>query len=235
MKNREESLNLRFMEFYDLVVNGLGLAIDLFLKLDQHLVYWSMNLGPWLYLLLFAIVFCETGLVVTPFLPGDSLLFATGALISLDGSGLNLYWMLGLLILAAILGDFVNYSVGHYLGSRILRHPDRYWIKADHLRRSQDFYERHGGKTIILARFIPIVRTYAPFVAGASQMTYRHFASFNIVGAVVWVGSLLFLGYFFGQTPFVKSQFHWVVVAIIVISFLPVVFEYIRARLMRNH
>jgi len=204
--------------------------VDLFLHLDRHLAELAQALGPWLYFLLFAIVFCETGLVVTPFLPGDSLLFAVGALASIPESGLSI-WLLGaLLIVAAILGDAVNYAVGAYIGPRVFSSEESRWLNKRHLQRTHEFYEKYGGKTIILARFVPIVRTFAPFVAGVGSMTYARFAVYNVTGAVVWVVSFLLAGYFFGQLPIVKQYFHLVIVGIIVVSVIPVVVEFIRAR-----
>ena len=205
-------------------------AIDVFLHLDRHLGDWSQALGPWLYFLLFAIVFCETGLVVTPFLPGDSLLFAVGALASIPGSGVSVGVAAALLIAAAVLGDAVNYAVGAYMGPRVFAREDSRWLRKEHLQRTHEFYEKYGAKTIILARFVPIVRTFAPFVAGVGSMTYAKFATYNIIGAVGWVLSLLLAGYFFGQIPTIQRNFHVVIVAIIVISLLPIVFEFVRAR-----
>ena len=205
-------------------------AIDVFLHLDRHLAEWAVALGPWLYFLLFAIVFCETGLVVTPFLPGDSLLFAVGALASIPDSGVNVWVAGALLIAAAVLGDAVNYAVGAYMGPKVFSREDSRWLRKEHLQRTHDFYEKYGAKTIILARFVPIVRTFAPFVAGVGSMTYAKFATYNVVGAIAWVLSLLMAGYFFGQIPTIQRNFHIVIVAIIVISVLPIVFEFVRAR-----
>jgi membrane-associated protein len=205
-------------------------AIDLFLHLDRHLAELTQALGPWIYFLLFAIVFCETGLVVTPFLPGDSLLFAIGALASIPDSGLSLSLIAALLIAAAILGDAVNYAVGAYVGPRVFASEESRWLNKKHLLRTHEFYEKYGGKTIILARFVPIVRTFAPFVAGVGSMTYARFALYNVTGAIAWVLSFLLAGYFFGQLPVVKEYFHLVIVAIIVISVMPMVVEFVRAR-----
>jgi membrane-associated protein len=210
-------------------VEAIQTAIDVFLHLDQHLGVWSQQLGPWLYVLLFAIVFCETGLVVTPFLPGDSLLFAAGALCSVPDSGLSVWLMVVLLIAAAVLGDAVNYAVGAYMGPKVFSREDSRWLNKKHLQRTHEFYEKYGGKTIILARFVPIVRTFAPFVAGVGSMTYAKFLSFNVVGAIAWVLSLLLAGYYFGQLPTIQRNFHLVIVAIIVISVLPIAFEWVRA------
>jgi len=209
-------------------------VVDLFLHLDQHLNTWAGTLGPWLYLVLFLVVFCETGLVVTPFLPGDSLLFATGALASIEGSPLQLPFLLVLLVAAAVLGDAANYSFGAYVGPAVFSSERSWLFNKQHLERTAHFYERHGGKTIFLARFVPIVRTFAPFVAGIGRMRYRDFAVFNITGAVTWVCSFLLGGYWFGQIPTVKRNFHVVILAIVVISVLPIVTEYLRARRERG-
>jgi membrane-associated protein len=210
-------------------VEAIQTAIDVFLHLDQHLGVWSQQLGPWLYVLLFTIVFCETGLVVTPFLPGDSLLFAAGALCSVPDSGLNVWLMAILLIVAAVLGDAVNYAVGAYMGPKVFSREDSRWLNKRHLQRTHEFYEKYGGKTIILARFVPIVRTFAPFIAGVGSMTYAKFFSYNVIGALAWVLSLLLAGYYFGQIPAIQRNFHVVIVVIIVISVLPIVFEWVRA------
>jgi len=204
-------------------------AIDVFLHLDAHLNEWAAALGPGLYLLLFAIVFCETGLVVTPFLPGDSLLFAVGALAAMPGSPIGLGGVTLLLIAAAVLGDAVNYAIGKGVGPKVFQSDSRLF-KREHLVRTHEFYERHGGKTIILARFVPIVRTFAPFVAGIGEMTYPRFALYNVTGAVLWVFLFVGGGYAFGNLPTVKRNFHFVILAIIVISVAPMVIEYLRAR-----
>lgn len=183
-----------------------------------------------MYVVLFLIIFCETGLVVMPFLPGDSLLFAVGALCALEESGLSLGLMIVLLLIAAILGDAVNYSIGKYLGPAVFRSDTSRLLNKKHLLHTQRFYEKHGGKTIILARFIPIVRTFAPFVAGIGNMNYSRFALFNITGACFWVIGFLGLGYVFGNMPIIKQQFHYVILAIIIISVIPAVIEVIRAR-----
>jgi len=205
-------------------------VLDVFLHLDAHLAEWAGVLGPWLYALLFLIVFCETGLVVTPFLPGDSLLFAAGALCAVKGSPLEIHLLAGLLIVAAITGDALNYSIGSYLGPAVFTSEHSRLLNRRHLVRTQNFYARHGGKTIFLARFVPIVRTFAPFVAGIGKMSYRYFATWNATGAVVWVLSFLVAGYAFGQIPTVKRNFHVVIVAIIVISVMPIAFEWVRTR-----
>jgi len=207
---------------------------DVITHLDQHLAAWAASMGGWLYLALFLIIFCETGLVVTPFLPGDSLLFAIGALTAVDGSPVNIAIMIPLLIVAAILGDAVNYSIGRRLGPRVFVREDSMLLNKKHLYRTQAFYEKYGGKTIIIARFVPIVRTFAPFVAGVGQMQYRRFFMFNVVGAIAWVVLFIPAGYVFGNLPFVQKQFHYVILAIIVLSVLPAVFEIWRERKLRG-
>jgi len=204
--------------------------LDIFLHLDQHLNQWATTLGPWLYVVLFAVVFCETGLVVTPFLPGDSLLFAVGALAALEGSPIGLPEIGALLIVAAVLGDAVNYSVGAYVGPAVFTSERSRLLNKQHLVRAQLFYEKYGGKTIFLARFVPIIRTFAPFVAGIGRMRYRHFASYNVAGAVAWVASCLLAGRLFGQIPVVKQNFELVILGIIVVSLIPVATEAMRAR-----
>ncbi len=204
--------------------------IDVVLHLDRHLNEWAGWMGPWLYVLLFAIVFCETGLVVTPFLPGDSLLFAVGALCSVADATVSLPLVMFLLIVAAVAGDAVNYSLGRYLGPAVFASENSRFLNPQHLQRTHEFYERHGGKTIFLARFVPIVRTFAPFVAGIGQMDYRHFAVWNVTGAITWVVSLTLAGYAFGQIPIVKENFELVVFGIVALSMMPMLIEYIRAR-----
>lgn len=193
--------------------------VDYVLHLDTHLATLVNWAGVWTYVVLALIIFCETGLVVTPFLPGDSLLFATGALAAATGS-LNIMILFVVLTLCAILGDAVNYWLGSKLGSQAAagRLP---LVKKEHIQRTHEFYERHGGKTIILARFVPIIRTFAPFVAGAGTMTYQRFAAYNIGGGIAWVGLMLFAGYFFGNIPIVKDNFSLVVLAIIILSVIP--------------
>jgi len=201
--------------------------LDIVLHLNQHLDAWVQDYGLWIYAILFLIVFCETGLVVTPFLPGDSLLFAVGALAA--GGRLDVWLVSVLLIAAAILGDTVNYWVGKFAGEKLQRRFPRL-IKPEHLARTHEFFERYGGKTIIIARFVPIVRTLAPFVAGAGKMTYPRFMMFNVTGALLWIGLLVPAGYFFGTLPWVKKNFSAVILAIIFISMLPGVFEIWRER-----
>lgn len=203
--------------------------LSFFLHLDQHLAAMASQYGHWLYGILFLIVFCETGLVVTPFLPGDSLLFAAGALAAMTDSGLNIHAVFMLLTVAAILGDTVNYAAGHYFGEKVFS-TDARVLKREYLDRTHQFFERHGGKTIVIARFVPIIRTFAPFVAGAGSMTYRDFLLYNVTGGIAWTASFLYGGYFFGNLPFVKQNFTLVILAIIILSILPGVIEYWRHR-----
>ena len=204
--------------------------IDIVLHLDRHLNAWAGDLGGWLYALLFLVVFAETGLVVTPFLPGDSLLFAVGALSATDGSPISV-WLVGILLTgAAIIGDAVNYAIGRRLGPKVFASETSRLLNRQHLLRAKAFYEHHGGKTIIIARFVPIIRTFAPFVAGIGQMSYPKFAFYNVIGAVSWVWSFLLLGFWFGNQEIVKKNFTAVILAIIVISLIPAVIEFVRAR-----
>ncbi len=190
---------------------------------------WSLAMGPWVYVLIFAIIFSETGLVILPFLPGDSLLFTLGALAAVENTNLQLGVLIALLPLAALSGDFVNYNIGKLTGRKFLDRESG-WINKRHLVRTQNFYDRHGGKTIIFARFVPIVRTYAPFVAGVGQMKFTKFLSFSVVGAYAWIVSFLVMGYFFGNIPAIKTNFHYVIIAIILISVLPAVIEFLKSR-----
>jgi membrane-associated protein len=208
-------------------MDWIKLFIDFFLHLDEHLNVVIQNYGTWTYLLLFAVIFMETGLVVTPFLPGDSLLFAAGTFAALGSLNVGLLFLL--LAAAAILGDTVNYWIGHYIGPRAFSGEIRF-LKKEYLDRTHEFYERHGGKTIILARFIPIIRTFAPFVAGVGAMTYPRFIAYNVIGGVAWVAIFTFGGYFFGNLPVVKENFTLVIIAIILISVLPGVIEFFRER-----
>lgn len=205
-------------------------ALDVLLHLNQHLHGWIGMFGPWIYLILFLIIFAETGLIVFPFLPGDSLLFALGALTAGENASLNLPILCVVLITAAILGDAVNYSIGRYLGLRLFANPKSRIFRREHLARTQKFYDRHGGKTIILARFIPIVRTFAPFVAGVAEMRYPQFLLYNVSGALFWVLSITVAGHIFGNLPIIQRNFHVVILAIIVISVLPIVIEAWKAR-----
>lgn len=204
--------------------------IDIVLHLDKYLNQWAGDLGPWLYLILFAVIFCETGLVVTPFLPGDSLLFTVGALAATDGSPISLYLAAVLLCVAAVAGDAVNYAMGFRVGPKVFSSETSCLFKKEHLVRTQRFYEKYGGKTIILARFVPIVRTFAPFVAGIGKMRYGRFAVFNVTGGFGWVIVFLLGGYFFGNLPVVKDNFAVVEVAIVAISVLPIAYELWKAR-----
>ena len=200
--------------------------IDVILHIDKYLNTIAADYGLWTYFILFLIIFCETGFVVTPFLPGDSLLFAAGALSA--GSVLNPHLMAGLLIAAAFIGDNVNYWIGRRVGPAIFERDHIRFFKKEHLLKAHAFYEKHGGKTIILARFVPIIRTFAPFVAGIARMTYPKFQAYNIVGAVVWVALFIYSGYFFGNLPFIKRNFSVVILVIIIISVLPGLIEYLR-------
>jgi membrane-associated protein len=202
--------------------------IELFLHLDKHLNVIIQNYGVWTYLLLFLVIFCETGLVVTPLLPGDSLLFAAGTFAALGSLKVELLYVL--LAVAAIAGDTVNYWIGHYVGPKVFYKEDVRFLNKKYLDRTHEFYEKHGGKTIILARFIPIIRTFAPFVAGIGRMTYGHFISYNVIGGLVWIAIFLFGGYFFGNIPVVKNNFTLVVLAIIFISVMPIVIEFLNHR-----
>ncbi len=202
--------------------------VDILIHLDKYLNLIIQDYGIWTYTILFTIIFCETGLVVTPFLPGDSLLFAAGTFSALGS--LNAVLLFIILTSAAILGDTVNYSIGRFVSPRILETGNIRFIKKEHLDRTHEFFERYGGKTIIIARFVPIVRTFAPFVAGIASMTYWRFALYNITGAVIWVASFLLAGYFFGNIPAVKNNFSIVIFAIIFVSILPGIFSYLGER-----
>lgn len=201
--------------------------LDFILHIDRHLIDIVQEYETWTYLILFFIIFAETGFVVTPFLPGDSLLFAAGAIIAKPESGLNIFLMCLLLIIAAVLGDLVNYHIGNYIGPKAFSGKYK-WLKKEYLEKTQAFYEKYGGKTIIYARFIPIVRTFAPFVAGIGTMSYARFASYNVIGGILWVVSFLFIGYFFGGLPVIKDNFTYVIFGIIILSVLPPVIELIR-------
>lgn len=199
--------------------------LDVFLHLDEYLAGIITDYGAWTYGILFVVIFVETGLVVMPFLPGDSLLFAAGTFAALGS--LNVWGLIGLLIVAAVTGDAVNYSIGHYLGERAYNIK---WIKKEYLEKTHAFFEKHGGKAIFLARFVPIVRTFAPFVAGIGKMSYGYFATYNIVGGATWVALFTLMGFFFGNIPFVKANFEFVILAIILISVVPMFVEWWKAR-----
>jgi membrane-associated protein len=202
--------------------------IDLFLHLDDHLKTVIQNYGAWTYGILFLIIFCETGLVVTPFLPGDSLLFAAGTFAALGQ--LNLVFVFVLLLIAAVLGDAVNYWIGFVAGPKVFRKQDSFFFKQAYLDKTQAFYDKYGGKTIILARFVPIVRTFAPFVAGVGRMPYRTFFLYNIIGGLLWVGACTLAGYLFGNIPVVQKNFEIAILGIILISVLPMAFEFVKHR-----
>jgi membrane-associated protein len=205
----------------------LTAILDIFLHLDKHLNEIIRDYGVWTYLLLFTIIFLETGVVITPFLPGDSLLFAAGALAALPDSPLSASLLFVLLAVAAIIGDTVNYWIGHTIGPRAFDGNIRF-LKKEYLDRTHRFYEKHGGKTIVLARFIPIIRTFAPFVAGIGQMSYRHFITYNILGGILWTALFIFGGYYFGNLPVVQHNFTLVILAIILISVVPAIFEFVQ-------
>jgi len=198
------------------------------LALDQTLADIATQYGPWLYALLFAIIFAETGLVVFPFLPGDSILFIAGTVIA--AASLNVHLLVLLLVVAAVLGDSLNYAIGHYIGPRIFHRPDSRWFRQEHLRRTQAFYDKYGGVTIIIGRFVPIIRTFAPFLAGVAGMSYARFLCYNVVGAFLWIASLVYAGYLFGNIPWVKQNLSWIVVGIIVVSLLPAISTYLKER-----
>jgi membrane-associated protein len=203
------------------------LLIDFILHIDQHLNEIIQSFGVWTYAILFLVIFAETGLVITPFLPGDSLLFAAGTFAALGSLNIFILWLV--LFAAAVLGDTVNYWVGNKIGPRVFEQDIRF-LKREYLEQTQQFYEKHGGKTIILARFVPIVRTFAPFVAGVGTMSYGRFLSFNVIGAFLWTALFVFLGYFFGNIPIIKDNFELAIIGIILISVIPMVYEYLKHR-----
>jgi membrane-associated protein len=199
--------------------------------LDQTVAQVAAQYGHWVYLILFLVIFAETGLVVMPFLPGDSILFIAGTVVAT--ADLNVHLLVIVLIAAAILGDTVNYAIGHYIGPRAFDRPDSRWFRQEHLRRTQSFYDRYGGVTIIIGRFVPIIRTFAPFLAGVAGMTYTRFLSYNVVGAVLWIVSLVYAGYLFGNIPWVKNNLTLIVFLIVAISLIPAVTTFIQER--RSH
>ena len=202
--------------------------IDIFIHLDKYLTAIIQNYGTWTYLILFAIIFCETGLVVLPFLPGDSLIFAAGALAALGA--LDIKWLIILMCLAAVAGDTVNYWIGYWVGPRIFQKENVKLLNKKHLMEAHAFYEKYGGITIILARFMPFVRTFAPFVAGIGTMSYWRFMSYNVVGGIAWINIFGWMGYFFGNLPYIKKNFSLVIIAIVVISVMPAVVEYLKRK-----
>ncbi|HBT96269.1 MAG TPA: DedA family protein [Desulfobulbaceae bacterium] len=206
----------------------LQFVIDVFLRLDVHLADLIQTYGPWIYAILFAVIFCETGLVVTPFLPGDSLLFVAGASAAIGKMDYPI--LLGVLASAALLGDSTNYCIGRFVGEKLFANPDSKIFRRDYLDRTHAFYEKHGGKTVTLARFVPIVRTFAPFVAGVGVMPYPRFLAYSVLGTVLWVGGITTLGYLFGNNHLVKDNLSVVLIAIVVLSFLPAVIELLRGR-----
>jgi membrane-associated protein len=207
-------------------------VLDFVLHLDKHLFDLCTQYGTWVYAILFVVVFCETGLVVTPFLPGDSLLFAVGSLAAI--SALDLPTSIALLMIAAILGDTVNYWIGDYVGPKVFQKENSRLLNKEYLVRTHLFYEKHGGKTIIIARFLPIIRTFAPFVAGIGSMTYRRFLLFNVVGGALWVLLFVFAGYFFGSVPIVKNNFSLVIIALILIPGIPAAVEVVRMQIRKR-
>ncbi|MEN1834362.1 DedA family protein [Pseudomonas lijiangensis] len=206
--------------------------LDLILHLDVYLDLLVRDYGTWIYAILFLVIFCETGLVIMPFLPGDSLLFIAGAVAA--GGGMDPVLLGGLLMLAAIMGDSTNYVIGRTAGERLFRNPDSKIFRRDYLIRTQAFYARHGGKTVTLARFLPIIRTFAPFVAGVGRMNYLRFLGFSVLGSILWVGSLVTLGVYFGNVPFIKKNLTLLVLVIILISLLPMIIGLIRSRTGRS-
>lgn len=202
--------------------------LSFMLHLDDHLVTFVSQYGVWSYAILFLIIFCETGLVIFPFLPGDSLLFAAGALTAKTGDALNIHVLFVLLLIASILGNTLNYLIGKFIGPKVFRFPNSWLLNKEYLTRAHNFYEEYGSKTIILARFIPIIRSFAPFIAGIGYMSYRQFTLFNVIGALLWIGSLLYVSFFFGNLPFVRDHFSTIIVAIIIISLMPMMIEVVR-------
>ena len=207
--------------------------IDLVLNLDHHLQVLVTSYGGWIYLILFLIIFCETGLVITPFLPGDSLLFVAGAVAA--GGGMDIHTLFAVLAVASFMGDNTNYWIGRYAGPRLFRRERSLLLNPAHLERTSRFYQKHGGKTVLIARFVPIVRTFAPFVAGMGRMAYNRFVLYAFAGAILWIGSLSYAGYFFGNLPLVRENLSLVIIGIVVLSILPGIIEFVRARVRRRH
>ena len=202
------------------------------LGLDQALANYAAQYGPWLYAILFLVIFAETGLVVFPFLPGDSILFIAGTVMAT--AGLNVHILAALLFVAAVLGDSLNYAIGHYIGPRVFDKPDSRWFKQDHLRRTQAFYDKYGGVTIIIGRFVPIIRTFAPFLAGVAGMSYHRFLAYNVIGGALWIGLLTYAGYLFGNIPWVKQNLSFIVLGIVIVSLIPAVTTFISERRARK-
>jgi membrane-associated protein len=198
------------------------------LALDQTVATLAAQYGAWVYAILFVVIFAETGLVVCPFLPGDSILFIAGTVVAV--ADLNVHVLVGVLIVAAVLGDSVNYGVGHYIGPKAFQRPDSRWFRQEYLRRTQAFYDKYGGITIIIGRFVPIVRTFAPFLAGVAGMSYRRFLCYNIVGGCLWISSLVYAGFLFGNIPWVKENLSLIVVAIVVVSLIPAISTFVKER-----
>ena len=222
------------MEFFNQLVNAFTFIVDFIVHVDVHLSDLLQQFGPWLYLILFGIVFCETGLVVMPLLPGDSLLFAAGALTAIDGSPLSVNVLIPLMIAAALAGDVINYAIGRRLGPAVFNRADSIFLSQKHLHRAQEFYEKHGARMIIIARFVAIVRTFAPFVAGIAKMNPRRYITFCVAGATLWVSAFVVMGSVFGNLPLIRRNFHVVVLAIIFVSVLPLLKEFIATRQSRT-
>ncbi|WP_439153527.1 DedA family protein [Xenorhabdus littoralis] len=218
------------MEFFTHFIDFAKFIVDFILHIDAHLAELVASYGDWVYGILFLIIFCETGLVVTPFLPGDSLLFVAGALSALGSNDLNVHIMVILMITAAIIGDAINYTIGRIFGEKLFTNPNSKIFRRSYLDKTHEFYEKHGGKAIILARFVPIIRTFAPFVAGMGKMSYRHFAAYNVIGAFIWVLLFTYAGYLFGDMPIIQQNLKLLIVAIIFISILPGIIEIWRHR-----
>lgn len=212
----------------------ISFFIDFILHVDVYLTQFVTDYGLWTYGLLFLIIFCETGLVVTPFLPGDSLLFLAGTLSAQSQTGLNPHYLFMLLLSAAIIGDALNYTIGKYFGEKLFSNPNSKYFKQSHLHKTQEFFRKYGGKTIIIARFVPIVRTFAPFVAGMASMSYARFSLYNVTGALLWVGIFIYAGYSFGNLDWVQSNLKLLIVGIIFVSILPIIIELIKHKLMRQ-
>ena len=202
------------------------------LALDQTLTALAAEYGAWIYAILFAVIFAETGLVIFPFLPGDSLLFISGTVVA--SASLNVHSLVAILWVAAVLGDSLNYAIGRYIGPKVFERPDSRWIRQDYLRQTQAFYDRYGGVTIIIGRFVPIIRTFAPFLAGVAQMSYRRFLAYNVIGGFLWIASLVYAGYLFGNIPWVKDNLTFIVLGIVVVSLIPAVTTFMQERRARK-